>query len=176
MHNEYIIPFKGLKEGEHFFEYILNNRFFEGFEYGEIKKGNVHANVELVKHTRHLEFTFIIEGKVEITCDRCLDFFDIPIQSKNQLFVKFGEEHNEDDGEIIVLSYAESEINIAHYLYEFVHLSLPIQRIHPDNEDGTSTCNKEMLDILHKHEVYRDKKEDPVDPRWNNLRDLLNNN
>ena len=30
----------------------------------------------------------------------------------------------------------EHELDIKQYLYEFIHLALPIQRVHPEDKDG----------------------------------------
>lgn len=172
MLNTFSIPFKGLKEGIHFFDYVLDDKFFGSFEYGEIKKGSVNVHVELNKHSMHLELTFRLKGTVHTECDRCLELVELSIECENKLFVKFGEEHCEDDAEVIVLMHSEGEINIAQFLYEFAHLSLPIQRIHPENEKGESTCNSEMLEILDKHKMDINQ-EDVIDPRWNDLRDFF---
>ena len=60
------------------------------------------------------------------------------------------------------------------YFFECIRLSLPIQRIHPDNLAGNSGCNSEMLSILNKHNSsFEEKKE--IDPRRDKLKDLLNN-
>jgi uncharacterized protein len=59
---EYSIAFKGLKDGEHLFEYRLGNAFFEMFEQPQIETGDLKATVTLLKSSRMLELIFIIEG------------------------------------------------------------------------------------------------------------------
>ena len=76
---EYVIPFIGLKTGNHVFEYDLTDAFFEGIEDSIIHRGNVHVKLELEKketmlvgiyHRRCLCF-----GGALIPVDRDLDRF-----------------------------------------------------------------------------------------------------
>ena len=46
---EFEIPFVGLKIGKHNFEYQIDNKFFEYFEYEEFNDVNVDVNLELDK-------------------------------------------------------------------------------------------------------------------------------
>ena len=48
-------------------------------------------------------------------------------------------------------------------------LNLPNRRQHPLDENGESTCNKEMVDLVNK---YTEVKEKSSDPRWDALKDL----
>ena len=148
------------------------DKFFDDYEQSEITKGKVKAEVDLDKRTSMLEFHFRIAGNVTIICDRCLDEFEMPIEYEATLFVKFGDTSEEQTDEIIVLSHNEFEIDVAQYIYEFVHLSLPYKRVHPNDSKGRSTCNKEMLKKLDEY-IIRENKEDN-DPRWDDLQNLLN--
>ena len=48
-HKEYIIPFSGLKQGKHEFEYNIENTFFESFEYNEFNGADIKLQVTLNK-------------------------------------------------------------------------------------------------------------------------------
>jgi len=170
---QFVIPFKGLGVGKHDFEYDIDDAFFDGFEGSEITRGNVHVEVELEKKATMLEFYFGLSGTVTVLCDRCLDDLQMDIDYESELFVKFGDETEEQSDEIIVLSHKEFELDIAQFIYEFAHLSLPIKRVHPDDKKGKSTCNQEMLKKLDQYLVREDN--DSTDPRWDNLKNLLNN-
>jgi uncharacterized protein len=171
---QFVIPFKGLKTGKYDFVFDIDDKFFDNFEESEITKGKVHVEVNLDKKTSMLELYFDLTGKVTVTCDRCLEEFEMPLAYETELYVKFGDESEEQSDEIIVLSHNEFELDIAQYIYEFVHLSLPYKRIHPDDKKGNSTCNKEMLKKLEEY-VTREN-ENNTDPRWDDLKNLLNNN
>jgi uncharacterized protein len=169
---QFVIPFKGLKVGRHDFVFDIDDKFFDGYEGSEITKGNVQAEVILEKKTTMLELYFSLSGKVMVTCDRCLDEFEMPIEFESELFVKFGDVTEEQTDEIIVLSHNEFEIDVAQYIYEFVHLSLPYKRVHPDDSDGNTMCNKEMLQKLEEYIIR--ENDDDNESQWDDLKDLLN--
>jgi uncharacterized protein len=171
---QFVIPFKGLKVGQHEFVSDVDDAFFESFEGSEVTKGDVHVEIILIKRENLLEFDFSLTGNVNIICDRCLDEFSLPIEYETKLFVKFGENFEEQTDEIIILSFAEHEIDLSQYIYEFICLSLPYRRVHPDDENGNSTCNKEMISKLNQYIV--NESDQDTDPRWDNLKDFLLNN
>lgn len=167
---QFVIPFKGLSAGNHSFNFQINEKFFESIEYSELHKGEVQLKLEMLKEERMLIFDFQFDGTVEVICDRCLDPFDFPISGQERLFVKFGESWVEESDEIIVIPESEYQFDLTQYIYEFINLLLPIQRIHPDNKKGGSTCNPDMLQRLGSTQEI---KEDH-DPRWDVLLKLKN--
>ena len=86
-----------------------------------------------------------------ITCDRCLDEFNFPVDYQTKLIVNFGKNKGEVTEEIITISESDHEINVAQYIYEFIHLALPMKKVHPDDEKGVSTCNGEVMKKLKEH-------------------------
>jgi uncharacterized protein len=169
----FMIPLSGLKEGRYTYDFNIGDKFFEQFEESEIKEGNLYANIEMDKKSSHFEIVFKITGSVKISCDRCLEMFLQPIECENRLLVKPGKNRDLDDPDILIIPADEHELDIRQYLYEFIHLALPIKRIHPDDKDGKSTCNPDMLDKIKEHIINYDKENDP---RWDELRKLMNNN
>lgn len=172
--SQYVIPYKGLKDGLHHFDFKVDDSFFESFESSEIEKGKVEIHVTLNKKSSVLEFLFELNGTVSVACDRCLDPIDMDIDYEAPLYVKFGEESHEETDELYVLSEQETEIDLSQFIYEYIHLSLPYRRVHPDDEEGNSTCNKDMLKRLEELSINEEKQD--TDPRWNNLKDFFNNN
>jgi uncharacterized protein len=169
--NQFIIPFKTLSDGKHQFDYIIDDSFFENYEMSEIQKGKIDVVVTLEKTETMLTFLFHINGTVNIMCDRCLDYFGLPIGTEFKMFVKFGKEKTEQTDEILIIPESDHEINIMQYIYEYINLSLPIQRIHPDDKDGYSQCNAEFLEKL--KEFSKTKIQDnEVDPRWEILKNI----
>jgi uncharacterized protein len=174
--SKYEIAFKGLKEGDHQFEFELDDAFFDKFENSEVKKGSLVAKVLLTKQSTLLILEFTVKGYVELMCDRCLDQYNQKINNKNKLFVKFGLEEEEMSDDVIVISFEDHQINVAQYLFELVILGLPIKHVHP-NKKGKSTCDPEMIKKLDEYLVNDDSdvEEEPVDDRWNELKKLLDN-
>jgi len=168
--NQYVIPLKGLKEGQHSYHFKIDDTFFDEFENSEIKKGNLNLQVLLNKQINIISLDFIINGYINTTCDRCLEDFKLNINSSNQLFIKFSEDENDED-EIIYISENKHQINIAQYIYEFINFNIPLKKIHPVDENGNSDCNIEMIGKLKK---LRKENSDEIDPRWEELKKLKN--
>jgi uncharacterized protein len=169
----YMMPVSGIKEGHHTIEFKINKEFFDLFEESDIKNGELIAAVEIEKSSTHLDLDIKISSKVRVCCDRCLEMFDHPAECENRLLIKFGHEKDESDPEIITLPRDEHELDLKQYLYEFIHLALPIRRIHPDNAEGKSTCDPVMLQKLKEHLVEGGAS---TDPRWDELKKLINDN
>jgi len=165
----FVIPFRGLKIDVHHFDFVMNNKFFEAIEYAELKKGLVDVSLDLIKQERMMIFEFNLKGSVEVLCDRCLEPFDQSIEGYEKLIVKYGEKFEEQSDEVIIISESDFEFNISPYIYEFINLLLPMQHIHPDDENGNSTCDKDMLDRLSSNDIEHES-----DPRWDVLKNLKN--
>ena len=168
-----MIPLGGLKEGLHIFDFEINKEFFEQFEESEITEGSLTAHIELERHKTHLDLLIKIRGMVNLSCDRCLDMFLQPVESENRLFVKFGQDEGETDPDMLFLAADEHELDMKQHLYDYISLSLPIKRVHPYNAEGRSMCNPEMLKKLKEHMV---EEEPALDPRWDELKKLMNDN
>jgi uncharacterized metal-binding protein YceD (DUF177 family) len=169
----FTIKFVGLKLGEHYFEYQIDKTFFEYFEYDEYNDVKVTAKVKLTKKTTLLEFSFAIKGAVNLHCDLTNELFDQPISNSFDLVVKFGEEYNDENEELLIIPHGEYELNIAQYLYELIVLSVPQKRVHPGVKNGTlqSDILKKLEDL--SPEAKQEKEEEATDPRWNILKKLL---
>jgi uncharacterized metal-binding protein YceD (DUF177 family) len=167
------IPLNGLTEGHHTFDFEINKEFFDLFEESEVKEGALVAITEVEKRSSHIDLLIKITGKVRISCDRCLDMFEHPVDCENRLIAKFGKLRDDSDSDIIMVPSDEPELDMKQYLYEFIHLALPIQRVHPEDKAGKSTCNPVMLEKLGEHKIEEEKKNDP---RWDDLKKFINNN
>jgi uncharacterized metal-binding protein YceD (DUF177 family) len=172
---EYLIPFVGLKLGKHHFEYQINNKFFEIFDYDEFQNSDIKVNVVLEKKSNMLEISFKHGGTVNVPCDVTGEDFDLAIKSKMKLIVRFGEEFNNDNEELLILPFGEFEVDIAQYIYEMIVLSVPLRRVHPGVKDGTleSEALKKLNELAVKEKKEENKKEENIDPRWDKLKQLL---
>ena len=50
------IPFVGLKQGLHYFNFKVEKSFFDYFPYSLIEKGSLNAEVSLEKKRNHYDF------------------------------------------------------------------------------------------------------------------------
>jgi len=172
---EFVIPFIGLKLGKHHFDYQIDKKFFEHFEYEDFNDVNVKTDLVFEKKLTLLELHFKISGTVNINCDISNEPFDQKIKGTFDLVVKFGDEYNDEHDDILIIPHGEYEINIAQYIYELIILSVPAKRIHPGVKDGSlkSDILKKLEELSPKNIEKKEKEPEEIDPRWNTLKKLL---
>ncbi len=165
---EYYIPFVGLKLGKHSFTYHIDNKFFEFYQYNDFQ--SIDCDVDLIfnKKSRLFELEFNIKGTVVFNCDISNEPFKEKINNILSLIVKFGEEYNDDNEEVLILPQTDYQFNVAQYIYEAIVLAFPVKRTHPGLKDGT--LKSDVLDKLKELEIKENKK---TDPRWDKLNGLL---
>ena len=164
------IEFAGLKVGKHQFNFELNKEFFENFSFFDFNNIDLSVDVDLTKKSTLLELNFHVRGSVNVNCDMTNEPFDMPFNKEDFLVVKFGQEYNDEDNEILVLPYGEHKVILDQYLYELVILSLPRKRVHPGVEDGT--LESEIIKIL--DELKPSGLALESDPRWEKLKKIKN--
>lgn len=172
---EFTIPFVGLKVGEHRYKIDIDNTFFEHFEYDEFNDAKIHLDVLLNKKTTLLEFTLTFSGWVGVNCDITNEPFAQDLSGTYHFVVKFGEEFDDENEDLLILPHGSHQVNIQQYVYESIVLAMPVRRIHPGVADGT--LKSEMLERLEelspKSEDDNESEEDSTDPRWDDLKKLL---
>jgi uncharacterized protein len=173
MSSSYTILLSGLKEGHHTIDFEIDKEFFEKFEESEVKEGSLIANIEMNKGSSHLDMIIRVSGSLRVSCDRCLEMFSQPVSSENRLLVKFGKSIEDLDPDILLLPADEYELDLQQQIYEFIILALPIKRVHPADKNGKSTCNPFMLKKLEELLIEEEKENDP---RWDELKKLMNDN
>jgi len=166
--NKYNIPFLGLSFGKHHFEYKIDNKFFDAFQYTEIQNVNCIAEVILDKKNNFFEFQINIDGMVTLTCDVTNELFEEHIHNTIDLVVKFGEEYNDDHLDILIIPHESFQINVSQYIYEAIVLSIPLKKVHPGVKDGT--LQSDLLEKLKELEIHEKPN---IDPRWAQLNQLL---
>ena len=165
--DQYDIAFSGLKLGKHTFDFMIGATFFDQFEHGEIQGGQVAVHVDLDKEERMMVFLFSIGGKVIMPCDRCLDPVELEVNGNERLVVKLGDHYEEVSENVQIIRESDKRFDLKPFLFEYIHLMLPVRRIHPDNENGVSTCDPVVLNKLKEL-----SEQHLPDPRWETLKKL----
>ncbi len=156
---EYDIAFVGLKPGIHEFIYEINDKFFADYQGAvqDIGFSNCYASVKLSleKNNSFMLLKFEIGGSVSVVCDRCGNNLPMDLWDEFNLVIKQVENpqemnQNEEDPDVFYISRNESHIHLSDWLYEFVVLSVPNQRMCNEEEMGGPQCNKEILAMLTK--------------------------
>jgi uncharacterized metal-binding protein YceD (DUF177 family) len=115
-------------------------------------------------------------GELEVTCDRCgsnlpsqlWDEFNIIVKMVDDPEVMNGQE---EDPDVYFISRAESHINVEEWIYEFINLSIPMQKVCGyENMDGPY-CNKEVKEVLKK---LGSENEPGSNPIWKDLEKFKN--
>lgn len=170
----YDIAFSGLKTGKHDFKFEINQEFFDLFETEqEFFNPEISVDVRLDKHTTFLEFFINVSGTVQLICDISTDEFSENIMNDLKILVKFGEEYDDSNEDIITIPHKDSDFNIANLIYETVVLSIPMKKVAPSVRD-----NEEYEKLLEKYspKPIEEEEEQSTDPRWEALKKLRNNN
>jgi uncharacterized metal-binding protein YceD (DUF177 family) len=112
------------------------------------------------------ELLFHTEGSVIVSCDRCLDDMEQPIETDNRLMVKLGDAYSEVD-DTVTIDENEGILDVSWFIYEFVMLAIPIKHVHAPGK-----CNSVMTQKLEELSgAVRSSKEEAelADERWSAL-------
>jgi len=171
---EYKIPHAGLKKGVHEFTYELTETFFASFENALINKCNVQVNITFDKRQEPYTIEIDLDGTIWSDCDRCTASIPVSIHATYTIYAKYTVDEamkEMDEVEIIYIARDDQFIDITQFIYDFVHLSIPVHVI-CDKPGKTEYCDMEIIGLLEKQQ-----KEDEIDPRWadlDKLKDKLN--
>lgn len=156
------------------FEFIMGNSFFATVEGEDWDGGEIVAGVSMSKSAGVITLEFQLKGFLNIMCDRCLEYYAQNIDSTQLLFIKYGEERQEIDENVLIITRDEHQVDISQFLLEFLILALPLKKVHKDNPDGSTGCNKTMIEKLEKHLIK--EVDSTTDPRWDELKKLKDKN
>jgi len=169
--SQYIIQFGGLPVGLHDFEFDVDETFFSKIENSEIEKADIQVDATLTKQNNLLQMHFSISGTVGIECDRCIKYFDFPVDAEEDLVIKHGNPEESTD-EILVIDEGLEEFDVSHYLYEYIMLAIPARRVPCELDEERFKCDYDMLDKLNNLTPDTDPVNDdegPKNPVWEQL-------
>ncbi len=175
----YDIAFVGLKPGIHEFEYEINDKFFAEYQEQDFNNASTHVKLTLDKKTGFMLLKFEVGGKIDVTCDRCGNNLPLDLWDEFNIVVKMVEDpeqmnEQEEDPDVYYISRGESHINVSDWIYEFVNLSIPMQRMCKLEDIGGPHCNKEVLAMLNKLDAQNDRSENPIWKDLEKFKDLDN--
>ncbi|MFT4545668.1 MAG: hypothetical protein ACI9EQ_002146 [Bacteroidia bacterium] len=168
----FIVQFSGLKLGKHSFEIVVDDTFFEKLEYSPIEKGKVDVKIVLEKKSSMMIFDFKLNGWVGANCDRCTVEFNQQFSGEHQLYVKFGDDFEELDDNLLVIPRESYQMDVSQLIYEFIELNVPLRAIPCEVSDDTTLCDQETLKVLEEAEMV-DKKSNPLWAELNKIKDQL---
>ncbi|MDO6801491.1 DUF177 domain-containing protein [Wenyingzhuangia sp. 1_MG-2023] len=166
---EYKIPFVGLKEGKHHFDFQIDKKFFDAFEFDEYEEVDFKVGLDLTKKITFMELEFVANGTVRVPCDVTGEDFDMEVNGSLSLVVKFGETFNNELEDLLILPQGAYQVEVQQYIYELIVLSVPQKRVKP----GVSSKEIKGVEELEKKLKKESKKKESSDPRWDQLKQLL---
>ncbi|MBD0295695.1 MAG: DUF177 domain-containing protein [Flavisolibacter sp.] len=171
---EFEIAFVGLKPGLHEFSYEIDDRFFEDFQEQDFHNCQAQVKLLLEKNHSFMMLKFEIGGSVELTCDRCNSNLPFQLFDDFTVTVKMTEDPDvmndqEEDPDVYYISKGESHLDVKGWIYEFINLSIPMQRsCGYENMDGPY-CNPAARELLNGMRPEEGRPENPI---WNELKKL----
>ena len=162
------IRIAGLKEGEYGQEVEIKDKFFQAYEYSDVKTGNFIVNTLVVIRGLDRKLTINIEGIItNLLCDNCATKLEWPISIISNFVIKESEKEMESTDEMIYVLANQHQLIINQLIFEMINLAIPSKRAHNKSEEGE--CDKEMLELMEK---YATNKKQEIDPRWEGLNKL----
>lgn len=174
----YRINIIGLSNKVHQFDYELDDSFFREYGTHLLPSGNFKVSVSLDKRETFLEAAVSVQGTARLVCDRSLEPFDYPIDTRRKVVFKYGEQDEEITDEIMIIQRDTAWIELGQYIYEFIALSVPLKKIHPRfaDDDQEADDNREGRIVYTSGPAATDDDpgddNDEIDPRWNALKNL----
>ncbi len=166
------IAFVGLKPGIHEFNYIVDDKFFAEKGHPDFTHCQANIKLHLDKKSSFMLLKFEIGGNADVTCDRCGNPLNMDIWDEFNMLVKLVENpdemnEQEEDPDVYYISRTESHVDISDWIYEFVLLSFPIQKMCSEDKMGGPQCNTEVLEKLKLMEVK--EQETNANQLWKGL-------
>ncbi len=173
--------------GSQEFNYHLNKQFFIDMESSDIHEADLEVHLAANNRGGMYDLEFTITGTVTLICDRCLDNLEYDIDTEYHISVKYGDCYNDDSDEVLEIPESDNYLNVAYMIYDTVELAIPLKHVHAPGK-----CNRAMSAKLNKHrariadeedaaladelidEIESTDSEENVDPRWNELKKLKN--
>ncbi len=168
---QYAINVARLKSGKHTDSFHLGEEFFSEFELKAVRKLDVTANLDIVKYETHLDVNFHMSGPVELSCDRCGEWYPHSIDSSYRIIYSFDKNMNFDGYEVMYVNPQEPSLVLVQELYDFVALSIPARKVPPTD---VHLCAPEVLRMLGLNEkgepMEQEDDAEEIDPRWEALK------
>ena len=171
------IAFVGLKTGIHEFEYEIDDHFFIAYQEQDFKKCTALVKLALDKKSGFMLLKFEVGGKLEAPCDRCGNDLRLELWDEFNIVVKMVDNpeimnDQEEDPDVYYISKGESHLHISDWIYEFINLSIPMQRMCSEDQMGGPYCNKEVLEMLKKLDLKNNNN--PESTVWKGLEKFKN--
>ena len=168
----YSLPIKGLQNGIHEFIFHVDGDFFGHFEHSPVQIADIELTLVLDKRPGMLTLEFDFSGTIDTECDRCLAPIHLPVSDCQVVMVKYSEEEEQEDADVIFIHPETTSLDVSGYVYEFIVLSIPMIKTYDCQEENPPVCDQEMLLLLEQGNEPLPEEEKEENPVWQKLKDL----
>lgn len=161
-----------LSQKVHEYSFIIDEKFFQAYDYGIITNGKGTCDLTLEKSSTMMNLHFVVDIQVELVCDRSLDTYEYPIHLEESLIIKYGDENYALSEDVMVIKADTPSIDVSEFLYEYINLAIPMKKLHPRYSDEESGEDEKMI---YSSEPDETEGDETVDPRWEALKKLKDN-
>jgi uncharacterized metal-binding protein YceD (DUF177 family) len=160
----------------HEFSYRVTDKFFEAYQQQDFQHCEAKVKLTLDKKNGFMLLHFEVGGTLDISCDRCGNMLPIELWDEFRILVKLVDDpeimnEQEEDPDVYYISKGESHLHVSDWIYEFINLSIPNQRMCSEEDMGGSHCNKEVLAMLKKLDFKANKTQNNL---WKGLEKFKN--
>ncbi|MDR0308266.1 MAG: DUF177 domain-containing protein [Chitinispirillales bacterium] len=134
----------------------------------------IHAVAELDRMGETVVAGLRFEGVFEVQCSRCLVHYSVPVKSDLHIIIK--EEHgkfghsSDDDGTDFFFDVNHEVVDISSAIYDEIMIELPLKPLCSEDCKGIEIKGSGV--VFESGRSSEEKKEQPVDPRWEALKKL----
>lgn len=174
----YDLPLDALKVGEHDFAYALDDAFFAAYESDLVQGGRFDVKLVVTRVANQFTLDLHVAGEAHVSCDRCLASFELPLDLRDEVIVKFANGAVREEENVIFLPFGTERLDVAKVMFDAIGLALPMKITH----DGAGLpCDPSVLNYLARAGAEpddettpddRDAVDIPEDSPWSALRDL----
>ncbi len=158
--SQFDLPFFTIGAVEKQFNYDIIPEFFSHFDYALIQHGNCQITVSATRQNKRLYHLNIhATGTIQLTCDRCLNTFNYPIDATDPYILKIVSTEPlvpREDGIFYALEDDE-HINLAEAILELIQFQIPIKKL---CKMGGQECDPVMIERISKFLINKEQLTD----------------
>ena len=165
--DHFSLPLKSITEGTKILEFVLDHTFFQLFDNELIGECTINQKTIIERRSDLIILHLSHHGTVQADCDRCLEPIKIPVTAERRFVIKFVDELQEDEDEVIYILREQEKYDLSPLINEVVSLSLPLVNVYDCQADPNAPCNKDVLKYLKTQEPLQE-----VPQVWDQLKNL----
>ena len=157
MKDDFLMPLSGLAPGRTSFLWHVRKAFFGEFDNTDILDADISVEAIVEKEGKDIYLDLALDGTVKVICDRCLSEVELPVEAAPRFVIRFDPSAPEMEGDREVLVADDpAGLDLHQVVYDYIYMSLPIQRTHPEGE-----CDPDTVRFLGRETVEEPREESP---------------